>query len=268
MEEAFQVRMKTTSRIVLKVEKERNKPGMGRGVERARRIAISLVVLSLVLLSFTDSFAGVKAGTVTHLSGPLFAKKADGKTWSLSVRSIVEQGDIMMTGKKTHARIRFLDNAEITLRPNTQMKISRFHFEQAEPQKDSAFFDLVKGGARSVVGLIGRRGSQNSYRMVTENATAGVRGTIYDCRVCKGDCGSLPDGTYFFVVEGTVAVSNEAGSRDVGAGQYAYVRNAATLPVILPENPGLDFSVPSSISMGGPAGSGDPGGAGGGCTVR
>jgi hypothetical protein len=197
---------------------------MGRGVERARRIAISLVVLSLFLLPLTDSFAGVKAGTVTHLSGPLFAKKADGKTWSLSVRSIVEQGDIMMTGKKTYARIRFLDNAEITLRPNTQMKISRFHFEQAEPQKDSAFFDLVKGGARSVVGLIGRRGSQNSYRMVTENATAGVRGTEFGMQdiireqqiQLNRESEVLPSGTYIFVSEGTISVSNEAGSRDVG----------------------------------------------------
>lgn len=266
MTEAFRKRVKRTARKVIKVEKELRKPAMGQGIKRARFIAISLIALSFVLLLCTASFAGEKAGTVTHLSGPLFAKKADGKTRALSVNSIVEQGDILVTGKKTHARIRFLDNAEMTLRPNSQMKISKFYFEQTAPQKDAAFFDLVKGGARSVVGLIGRRGSQNSYRMVTENATAGVRGTIYDCRVCKGDCGSLPDGTYFFVVEGTIAVSNEAGSQDVGAGQYAYVRNTATPPVILPENPGLDFSLPSSI--GGPAGSGDPGGAGGGCTVR
>lgn len=241
---------------------------MGRGAERARRIAISLVVLSLFLLPLTDSFAGVKAGTVTHLSGPLFAKKADGKTWALSVNSIVEQGDVLVTEKRTHARIRFLDNSVMTLRPNSQMKISRFYFEQAAPQKDAAFFDLVKGGARSVVGLIGRRGSQNSYRMVTENATAGVRGTIYDCRVCKGDCGSLRDGTYFFVVEGVISVSNEGGLVNVGAGQYAYVRDALSMPVILPENPGLDVSTPPSIE--GAGGGGAPGGTACNCdcTVR
>lgn len=239
---------------------------MGQGAKRARRFAISLIVLSFVLLSFANSFAGMKAGTVTHLSGSLFAKKADGKTWALSVQSIVEQGDILITQKKTYARIRFVDNASITLRPNSQMKISGFYFEQTEPQKDRAVFDLIRGGARSVVGLIGRRGSQNSYRLVTENATAGVRGTIYDCLVCKGDCGSVPDGTYYFVIEGTISVSNEGGTQEVSTGQYAYVQNAASKPVILPGNPGIEFTLPPMTE--GPASSGGTGSAGGSCTVR
>lgn len=38
-----------------------------------------------------------------------------------------------------------------------------------------------------------------------------------------------------------------AGSLDVGLGQFAYVANAGSPPVILPENPGIDFMLPASL---------------------
>ena len=190
------------------------------------------------------SFAGVKAGTVTHLSGPLFVKKADKTTKALSINSIVEDGDILVTEKRTYARIKFMDNGEITLRPGSQLKISNFHFDQAAPQKDSAVFDLVKGGIRSVTGLVGKRGNQNSYRMETPNAVCGVRGTTYECRICEGNCGSIPNGMYLLVLDGIVNVSNKAGSQNVLAGQYVYVQTSMAIPTILPKDPGINFRPP------------------------
>jgi len=35
----------------------------------------------------------------------------------------------------------------------------------------------------------------------------------------------------------------------VGAGQYAYVRDTQTKPVILPANPGLTFTLPGSFQQ-------------------
>jgi FecR protein len=209
--------------------------------------AISLLLLSLLLIFSTVSFAATTVGRVTHLSGPLFAKKADGTTRVLSINSSVEQGDTLVTKKRTYARIKFTDNSEMTLRPNTQFKVSQYNFDKSAPRKDNAVFNLVRGGVRSLTGMIGKRGDQDSYRLITPTAVAGVRGTTYECKICEGNCGSLPDGVYFFIAAGSISVSNSGGSQTFSAGQYAYVATATSMPTILPKNPGIDFTLPVSI---------------------
>jgi hypothetical protein len=213
-----------------------------------RSIAISLIVLSLLLIFSSVSFAKTEVGRVTHLSGPLFAKKADGTTRVLSINSAVEQGDTLVTEKKTYARVKFTDSGEVNMRPGTQLKVSEYSFDQAKPTEDKVVFNLVKGGMRSITGMIGKRGDQDSYKLVTETAVAGVRGTTYECKICAGNCGSIPNGLYLFVLQGIVNVSNNAGSQNLSAGQYVYVQTAASVPKILPGNPGIDFTLPTSIA--------------------
>jgi hypothetical protein len=213
----------------------------------SQSIAISLLLLSLLLMFASVSFAETEVGRVTHLSGPLLARKADGTTRILSVNSAVEQGDTLVTEKKTYAKIKFTDNSEINMRPGTQLKVAEYNFDQAKPKEDKAVYNLAKGGMRAVTGLIGKRGDQNSYKLMTATAVAGIRGTTYEVKICEDNCGSIPNGLYLFVLEGIINVSNNAGSQDVNAGQYVYVQTADSLPTILPGNPGFDFTLPKSI---------------------
>lgn len=62
-------------------------------------------------------------GSVINLSGPLSVKKANGSVKSLGVGAAIEYGDTLMTGENSYALIRFIDKAEITLRPGTTFKI-------------------------------------------------------------------------------------------------------------------------------------------------
>ena len=62
------------------------------------------------------------AGQITHLSGTLSAKKADGTSKLLAVKSDVAEGDTLSTEKETYARIKFADGGEVVLRPGTQLK--------------------------------------------------------------------------------------------------------------------------------------------------
>ncbi len=213
----------------------------------SRSIAISLILLSLLLIFSSVSFAETEVGRVTHLSGPLFAKKADQTTRVLSINSAVEQGDTLVTEKKTYARIKFTDNSEISMRPGTQLKVSEYNFDQAKPKEDKAIYNLIKGGMRSITGMIGKRGDQDSYKLMTATAVAGVRGTTYEAKICEGNCGSIPNGLYLFVLEGMINVSNKAGSQNVSAGQYVYVQTMVSVPKILPGNPGIDFTLPTII---------------------
>ncbi len=213
-----------------------------------RNIAISLLILACALVLAANSFAGEKVGTVTHLSGPLFAKKADGTSRVLTTNSAIEVGDTIVTGKGTYGRIKFVDNSDITLRPNTQITISNFKFNQAKPQEDSAVYELAKGGLRAVTGLVGKRGNPDSYKVNTATGTIGIRGTTYEATLCTNNCGTLAPGLYVFVLEGVIHVTNGGGTQNFSAGQFGFTPGFQQPPVILPKNPGIQFAPPASFS--------------------
>ena len=226
-------------------------------------IAISyLVALLIVTFYAATAFAAVAAGTVTYLSGPLFARKADGSMKTLDKNSVVEQGDTLVTEKRTYARIKFNDSSEVTLRPESQFKIEAFSYNQDKPKEDKAFFELVKGGLRALSGHVGKRGDPDSYKMKTPPAVIGIRGTIFEVKICAGNyggladgnCGELADGIYFFVPEGSISVSNSSGSQTVGVGQYAYAKDINSAPVLLPGNPGINFTLPKNVQATGSTG--------------
>jgi hypothetical protein len=235
--------------------------------------AISLLVSALLLWS-TAALASV-AATVTHLSGPLAARKADGVTKAISIGSKV--GDTVVTEKRTYARLKFNDGSEVTLKPNSQFKVDKYSFDEAKPKDDAGSFNLIKGGLRTITGQIGKRGNEDSYQMKTPTATIGIRGTIYDAHFCQGDsCGTIKPGLYLAVSNGSVVITNSSGAQttlQVKAGQYVYVQNPTTPPMVLPSKPDIQFNPPPSVgaSATGKPGGGSQGGGGSGasdCVVR
>jgi hypothetical protein len=207
------------------------------------RIATS--ILLLFLLTFPCLAATGSVGTVTHLSGSLFGKKADGSARALSVNSAVEQGDTLVTEKRTYGRIKFIDGGEVTLRPGTSFVVESYFFDKDKPAEDKALLGLVKGSLRAVTGQVSKRGNQEAYKLKTVTATIGIRGTSFDLKICEDNCPGLPNGLYFYVIEGVIEVSNSAGSMQFGAGAYGYVKDDQTLPVLLPFVPKLGLEMPS-----------------------
>lgn len=158
---------------------------------------IVINALSLALLFvWMPVWAGETAGTVTHLSGPLLAKKQDGTVKILAQKSVVEQGDTLVSEKNTYAQIKFIDKSEITLRPNSQLKIDSFSYDEAKPDGDGAVFNLIKGGLRAVTGLLGKRNSER-VNFNTPTATIGIRGTIFIAEYIPSEESSVA--TYDFV---------------------------------------------------------------------
>lgn len=256
--------------------------------------AIKFFFLAALCLSCALSFAAQVAGTVTHLSGPLIAKKADGAVKVLSLQSAIEQGDTLIAEKDTYARIKFADNTEIVLRPNTQIKIDQFSFEEDKPNNDGFTMTLVKGGLRAVTGLLGKRNKER-FGLNTPTASIGIRGTTFiveyvapdssvaaynmattaalqttgsDGRTSRSDAdapvtailplqlaanevpgsgsGRVP-GLYVQVLDGTIFLRNSTGSLDVTTGQFGFAVSFNKPPVILPNNPGMQFTPPGSF---------------------
>ncbi len=205
-------------------------------------------ILFAVLLTAVTALPALArtVGNVTHLSGPLFAKNAAGAKRALSVKSAVDEGDTLMTEKRTYGRVKFIDGGEVTLRPNSTMVVENYAFNKDKPSDDKAALNLIKGGLRAVTGQIGKRGNVDSYRMKTPSATIGVRGTTYDMKVCQaGSCAGLADGIYLFVRDGAIAVTTNVGAQTFSAGTYVYVKDAGSPPVILPKDPGLNLNIPA-----------------------
>ncbi len=160
--------------------------------QAARRIGLLCSLLCSLFCSLFMSalaHAGQVAGTVVNLSGPLVAKKLDGVLKVLSVNSEVEQGDLLITEKATYARIKFIDNSEITLRPASQLKIDNFSYDESKPEGDNAFFNLLKGGLRSITGALGKR-NREKVSINTPTATIGIRGTTFIVDYVEADTGA------------------------------------------------------------------------------
>jgi hypothetical protein len=234
----------------------------------SRVVGSSAWIAGLVIalgMAMSDVAWAASAGTVTHLSGTLSVTRPDGSARILSRRSEVNGGDLLSTQRDSYAQINFTDGSTMTLRPNTQMRIEDYRFSEDRPQEDSSFFRLLKGGLRTITGLIGKRGNQDAYRIGTSTATIGIRGSSGDTLECTDGCDGvtlnsdqLPRGLYHATYTGSYILSNQAGNLVVEEKQIAFVSDRGALPQILQQDPGLNFDVmPFAIpGQGGPQRSG------------
>lgn len=224
----------------------------------SRRLIAIKALAALALAGICSLGYAQVAGTVVNLSGPLMAQKANGQVKVLAVRSEVEQGDTLVSEKNTYAQIRFVDNSEITLKPNTTFTVDAFAYDAGKPDGDSAAFTLVKGSLRSVTGLLGKR-NKEKFQLKTPSATIGIRGTTFVAEYVApampsalappvGGAGLAP-GLHVFVIDGMIHLSNGGGSQNFSAGQFGFVRSTIVPPVIVPANPGLKFTPPPTFSI-------------------
>jgi hypothetical protein len=231
-------------------------------------------ILGFILLAlFSASVLAAGAGTVTHLSGTLSVQRGDGSVRILSQKSDVNPGDVLTTQRDSYAQINFIDGSSITMRPNTQVKVEQFNFVQDRPREDNSFLRLVKGGLRTVTGLVGKRGNLDAYKIGTNTATIGIRGSSGDtidntgggCEGVTAGCEKLPQGVFHTTYTGSYIMQNPSGSVIVNEGQFAHAPGLNLPPVLLPGDPGLNLSqLPFTLGVG----SGRIQGPGQECVVR
>lgn len=220
-------------------------------------LGLLMSTLMVIPLAFAD-------GVVAELSGTISVKRDDSRL-ILSRGSAIQEGDVVTTEKASYAQIRFSDGAVMTLKPGTSIAIKEHRFSEQEPEKDSSTFSLLKGGLRTVSGLIGKRGNRDAYKMSTATATIGIRGTVFDVNDCastsctkgnqavpdskdqaKKDTDQTADGgevlvpaVYVGVHDGEVVIKNDAGELVLSAGQFGIAPATSVRPTQLPGDPGL-----------------------------
>jgi FecR protein len=240
----------------------------------------SALILAGLLLLAAGTLSGVvhaagPVGQVTHLSGTLTAKRADGSVKLFSVKSEIQEGDTLSTEQDTYARVKFADGGEVVLRPGSQLKVAAYAFDQAKPETDNIVLNMLKGGLRAVTGLIGKR-NRDAVSVSTTTATIGIRGTNFGALICQNDCGGIPtvtgkppeNGLHLDVAAGAIVVRNAAGQQVFNAGDFGFVQSATTLPVIVPPSQGIQVTMPTSISQNSSSGRGIGNAKEGECAVQ
>ena len=216
------------------------------------QISASNLLRGLAATALLAPLLAFAQGTVQYLSGTLSVQRPDGSVKVLAERSSVAVGDVITTQRDSYAQLRFSDGGQVTLRPETQVKIESYAYDEGRPDRDSFAMQLFKGGLRSLTGLIGKRNNnRNAYRMVTSTATIGIRGTDYSAIDIpapppgqKPPAGSLAPGVYLSVADGAVVMTSGGVEQTFTAGQFGYSSNINQPPKIIPPPPNLPQVTP------------------------
>ena len=74
--------------------------------------------------------------------------------------------------------VRFLDDAVLSVRPNSELHIETYRFDAERPDLSTVKLNLIQGTARTVSGEAAKTAKER-YRLNTPIAAIGVRGTDF-----------------------------------------------------------------------------------------
>lgn len=192
------------------------------------------------------SGAWAAAGVLLLSEGAVNLRAAGGEQRPGVAGGAVEPGDTVLT-QQGRTQIRFTDGSLVSLQPNTEFKIENYTLANNGGTGSSMVLNLLKGGLRTITGLIGRS-DLSAYRMNTRTATIGIRGTEFQAVLCEASC-KEPDGLYVRTGEGSVVLTNTAGELVIARGQAGFVASPVTPPARTNSTPVLTAAVGNPLAM-------------------
>ena len=143
------------------------------------------------------------AGAIQQVTGNVTITGADNVTRKAAAKERIRAGDTITTEAKSETLIKMADDSTVALRPNTRFQFTDFKYDKAA--SDSSLVTLIRGTARMVTGLIGRR-SPSNVRVNTTTATIGIRGTDFEVAVIPEDTADARAGVYNYVRDGATNI--------------------------------------------------------------
>lgn len=189
-----------------------------------KRLKQRIFFIGILLSTFVTTCFAQSAANVVFASGAAVVVAKDGQARPVVRGGEIAAGETIDTADG-RVQLRFLDGASMSLQPSTRFRVDDYRFS-AQGSKagddDRGFFSLLKGGFRTITGLIGKE-RRAQYRVDTVVATIGIRGTDYSAQL--GEAG-LSVSTF----GGLVEVCSEAGCVDVRPGETAVVPERGQRP--------------------------------------
>lgn len=147
----------------------------GNTAERAM-IALAVVVaaLAIPLHSLPASTAHPEIGSALAVRNRVTAELGN-ENRRLSRGAKVHQDEVLVTGAKSSAEIKLLDETKLAVGPSSKLVLDKFVYDASAPPK-SISITLAKGAFRFITGA----SDKAAYEIKTPTATMGVRGTVFD----------------------------------------------------------------------------------------
>jgi hypothetical protein len=209
-------------------------------------------VLAAAMVTVVSCPAAVASGgTVVKVEGTASVERG-GRQLPLAEPFPVQSGDTVKVAEQSKVQLHFQDDSVFALASGTDLRIEQFTLARKE-NAGSAIFSLLRGGLRTITGLIGK-GTRDTYEMRTPMATIGIRGSAYSAILCASTCsatGKFKAGLYLYAESGLIIVGNTAGKLNLKAGQTAYVASNTSAPVLVRISPFSDpqFSADFGIDL-------------------
>ncbi len=181
-------------------------------------IKTGVLVWSLLFSQF--AFAG-QAGTVTFKTGDATITRADKTVIKAEKNVALNAGDTVET-KDGRLQLSLIDGGKVSLQPNTIYRINKYEFSGKEDGTEYGFTELIKGGLRTISGLIGHK-NRDRYQLKTAVATIGIRGTEFTV--------NFNDNQLLMTTNhGSVDVCNAGGCLNAITGQSIIVNGVGAAP--------------------------------------
>ena len=130
-------------------------------------------------------------GTVSLVLGRATIESGSGKlSRTVKPGSQVRVHDQIVTSTNGHVHIRFVDDALVSVRPDSRLEITRYDYDPARPALSTVKFDLIEGITRAISGKAAKAARQR-FRLNTPIAAIGVRGTDFTVSAKAGSTRAL-----------------------------------------------------------------------------
>ena len=137
------------------------------------------VFVTLLLSCPAAAIAADSAGLFQVVVGEVRVVGANGQERVAAKGGNLYEGDRVITADGALAQVKFIDGGLMSIRANTEFALDKFSYTGPQDSKPSIFMSLVRGGLRSITGLIGQK-NRDGYRITTSTATIGIRGTDHE----------------------------------------------------------------------------------------
>lgn len=179
---------------------------------RAVRPIVSTAVLLVAIVCASSAARAERVGKATS-AVPTATFSDGGDAQDIEIGTSFEQNDRIKTGRDGAVEIEFLDGTSLTIGANSEIVLDKMIFDRNRAK--NATVEVVRGTLRFVTG----NSDHSAYQIKTPVATIGVRGTVIDVSLDRGDM-------VFNTVEGVgVVCHGGTNCRDIRAGEQPIAVN-------------------------------------------
>lgn len=165
----------------------------------SRRAVAQLALAGPLALAGLAAAQAQGVGVISFAIGQGVVQRDNGTTTPAERGVRIHVGDRVETAASGQVHIRFVDDAAVSVRPNSTLLVQDYTFDPNRPELNEVRLKLDKGAGRSISGGATAQ-DKSRFRLNTPIAAIGVRGTDFIVQ-------AQPDAVRATVADGTIVIA-------------------------------------------------------------